>query len=215
VRRLATSALFALLALSPPTADAAPDPGMAFGFTPPWRPAGAAAPRAPGHAGELRRVGAVSQGGTGIRIGVFVEGGLPVSVRSFAQAVNRVLHDPRGWPQAGYAFRLVRSEPADMEIVLASPALTDRLCAPLLTLGRYSCAQAGRAILNFDRWRSGAPTYASIGRYRTYMINHEVGHLLGRGHAYCSDAGAPAPLMVQQTKGVAPCHPNPWPLSWE
>ena len=102
-----------------------------------------------------------------------------------------------------------------MEIVLASPALTDGLCAPLLTLGRYSCAQGNRAVLNFQRWRRGAPAYDSITRYRTYMINHEVGHLFGRAHAYCSTPGAPAPLMVQQTKGVAPCRPNPWPLAWE
>ena len=102
-----------------------------------------------------------------------------------------------------------------MSIILASPALTDSLCAPLLTLGRYSCAQSGRAVLNAERWRSGAPSYASLTRYRTYMINHEVGHLLGRGHAYCSAGGAPAPLMAQQTKGVAPCRPNPWPLPWE
>jgi hypothetical protein len=47
------------------------------------------------------------------------------------------------------------------------------------------------------------------------MVNHEVGHVLGRGHAFCPAAGAPAPVMVQQTKGVAPCRPNPWPLAWE
>jgi hypothetical protein len=150
-----------------------------------------------------------------VRVAVFVEGGLPVAVRSFARAVRHVLGDPRGWRQAGYAFRLVSKQPADMEIVLASPALTDGLCAPLLTLGRYSCAQGNRVVLKFQRWRRGAPAYASIIRYRTYMINHEVGHLLGRAHAYCSTPGAPAPLMVQQTKGVAPCRPNPWPLPWE
>jgi Protein of unknown function (DUF3152) len=148
-------------------------------------------------------------------VAVFVEGGLPVAVRSFARVVDRVLADPRGWRQAGYAFRIVPSEPADMSIVLASPALTNSLCAPLQTLGRYSCAQAGRAVLNFERWRYGAPAYSSIARYRTYMINHEVGHLLGRGHAYCTATGARAPLMVQQTKAVAPCRPNPWPLPWE
>jgi Protein of unknown function (DUF3152) len=154
-------------------------------------------------------------GSAGLRVGVFVEGGLPVRARSFARVVGSVLHDPRGWRQAGYAFRIVASEPADMSIVLASPTLTDSLCAPLLTLGHYSCAHAGRAVLNFERWVKGAPAYASIARYRTYMINHEVGHLLGRGHVYCTSPGALAPLMVQQTKGVAPCRPNPWPLPGE
>jgi Protein of unknown function (DUF3152) len=216
VRRFATSALLLLLVQVPLTAEASPDPGMAFGFAPAWHPAPEATPpRAPGQPGELRLVRAKSSGDAGVRVAVLVEGGLPVSGRSFARAVNRVLDDRRGWRQAGYAFRIVRTELADMQIVLASPALTDTLCAPLLTLGRYSCAQAGRAVLNFERWRTGTPAYASIARYRTYMINHEVGHLLGRGHAYCTISGAPAPLMVQQTKGVAPCRPNPWPLLGE
>jgi hypothetical protein len=154
-------------------------------------------------------------GSGGLRVVVLVEGGIPVTVRSFARTVARVLGDPRGWRRAGYSFRVVGSEPAGIEVVLASASMTDRLCAPLQTLGRYSCAQGNRAVLNFERWRHGAPAYDSIVRYRTYMINHEVGHLLGRAHAYCAAAGAPAPLMMQQTKGVAPCRPNPWPLPGE
>jgi hypothetical protein len=129
--------------------------------------------------------------------------------------VARSLGDRRGWRAHGYRFRLVGSAPADLEIVLASPALTDRLCAPLQTLGQYSCAQGSRAILNFRRWRHGASAYRSLERYRTYMINHEVGHLLGRQHAYCPGVGATAPVMVQQTKGIIPCRPNPWPLEGE
>ncbi len=126
-----------------------------------------------------------------------------------------MLRDPRGWHGAGYTFRLVADEPADVEVVLASAALTDRLCAPLATLGRYSCAQGNRAVLNFARWQGGAPAYRSLARDRIYMINHEVGHVLGRVHAYCSTPGARAPVMLQQTKGVAPCRPNPWPLPGE
>jgi hypothetical protein len=172
-------------------------------------------PRAPGRPGELQLVRLARPGGGGLRVAVLVEGGIPVAVRSFARTVGRVLGDRRGWRSAGYTFRVVGSEPADIEVVLASASMTDRLCAPLQTLGRYSCAQGSRAVLNFERWRRGAPAYDSIARYRMYMINHEVGHVLGRAHAYCAAAGALAPLMMQQTKGVAPCRPNPWPLPGE
>jgi hypothetical protein len=204
----------AALALSTGVAHAGPDRAGKFGFTASPRPSVEPTPRAPGRAGELRVVRIGESAAAGLRVAVLVEGTLPVSVHALARLVRRVLGDPRGWRRMGYAFRLV-DERADFEIVLASPALTDRLCAPLQTLGRYSCAQGSRAVLNFARWQQGAPVYRSLARYRIYMINHEVGHLLGRAHAYCSAARALSPVMVQQTKGVAPCRPNPWPLSGE
>ena len=213
VWRLVVATLLAAIAV-PGAADASPDAAGRFVFTASLRRSTEPAERAPGRAGELRVVRSHDAGGAGLRVAVLVEGTLPVSVRDVARVIRRVLGDPRGWRRAGYAFRLVE-EDADLEIVLASPGLADRLCAPLQTIGRYSCAQGGRAILNFARWQAGAPAYRALGRYRIYMINHEVGHLLGRAHAYCSTAGAPSPVMVQQTKGVAPCRPNPWPLPGE
>jgi hypothetical protein len=214
VWRLVVATLLAALALSPGTARAAPDQHGSFAFTGVYLRADDP-PRAPGRPGELRTVRVAEARGGGLGVAVLVEGGLPIAVRSFARLVHRVLGDPRGWRRAGYTFHLAGADPADIEVVLASASLTDHLCAPLLTLGRYSCARGGQAVLNFERWRHGAPAYRSLARYRTYMINHEVGHLLGRVHAYCPAAGALAPLMLQQTKGVAPCRPNPWPLPGE
>lgn len=171
-------------------------------------------PVAPGRPGQLVVVpgGSRSAPAGALRFVVEVEGGLSVDRAAFARRVTRTLRHPRSWATP---FRRVASGPVDFRVTLASPALTDRLCAPLLTNGIFSCAQGGRAILNAMRWRDGAAAYGSLGRYRTYMINHEVGHLLGLGHASCPAAGERAPVMMQQTKGVAPCRPNPWPLGWE
>ena len=96
--------------------------------------------------------------------------------------------------------------------MLASPDTTDRLCRPLNTAGRYSCANGGMAVINAMRWLRGAPAYGNdLAGYRRYVVNHEVGHVLGRGHQQCPARGALAPVMVQQTKGVGACRPNPWP----
>jgi hypothetical protein len=172
-------------------------------------------PVAPGSPGQLVVVPGRSHSAAAgaLRFVVEVEGGLSVDRIAFARRVTRILRHRRSWTTP---FQRVASGPVDFRVTLASPALTDRLCAPLLTNGIFSCAGGGRAVLNARRWLEGAAAYGSrLDRYRTYMVNHEVGHLLGLGHASCPAAGAPAPVMMQQTKGVAPCRPNPWPLAWE
>jgi hypothetical protein len=156
-------------------------------------------------------------GGPVMRYLVEVEAGIVISRLEFARKVHAILGHPKSWGGTGrVSFRRVSHGPVDFRVTLASPATTDRLCAPNLTNGIYSCANGGRAVLNLMRWRQGADAYGSdMTRYRRYLVNHEVGHLLGRGHVSCPAAGTPAPVMMQQTKGVAPCRANPWPLSWE
>jgi hypothetical protein len=151
-----------------------------------------------------------------LRYLVEVEAGILIARLEFARLVHSILGHPRSWGGTGrVSFRRVSRGPVDFRITLASPRTTDRLCAPYLTNGIYSCANGGRAVLNLVRWRQGASAYRDVERYRRYLVNHEVGHLLGRGHVSCPAAGSPAPVMMQQTKGVAPCWANPWPLSWE
>ncbi len=152
-----------------------------------------------------------------MRFMVEVEGGLQIERREFASLVTRALNGRRGWGGGEIAFRRVGRPPARFRVALTSPGTTDRLCAPLDTQGIYSCHQDGRAILNFLRWRRGARSYRGhLEGYRIYLVNHEVGHALGHSaHRPCPASGARAPVMMQQTKGVAPCRANPWPTAPE
>lgn len=146
-----------------------------------------------------------------LRVRVEVERGLPVDGEVFAAAVMRTLNDPRGWGADGtLSFARVDGR-ADLRVVLASPDEVDRLCAPLQTDGTVSCGRAGRAVLNYARWARATDEFPDRARYRQYVVNHEVGHLLGHPHEVCPGAGRPAPVMQQQTLRVAPCEPNPWP----
>ena len=101
---------------------------------------------------------------------------------------------------------------ADVRVVLASPSTVDAMCAPLRTGGEVSCGRNGHAALNVRRWVRATPEFPDRTLYRQYLVNHEVGHLLGHPHVPCPGAGQVAPLMQQQSLAVAPCTPNGWPF---
>ncbi len=160
-----------------------------------------------------REVAAAAPGAQVIRYVVEVERGLPFDAQEFATDVHRILNDPRGWGGTGkLGFERVDHGPVRLRVSLSSPVLTDVQCAPLRTFGRVSCWNGTRAVINALRWGTGAATYGDdILSYREYLISHEVGHGLGHRHVSCTEPGKPAPIMVQQTKSLEGCHPNPWP----
>ncbi|MFD6139464.1 DUF3152 domain-containing protein [Promicromonospora sp. NPDC060271] len=147
------------------------------------------------------------------RVQIAVEKGLPVDPEVFAESVLATLNDPRGWNAAdGSTFAWTDSDDYDARVVLASPGTTDRLCLPLDTIGELSCGIEETAVLNFKRWAKGSQAWESIGRYRQYLVNHEVGHVIGYHHDLCAGEGEHATVMVQQTTTTSGCIPEPWPV---
>ncbi len=143
---------------------------------------------------------------------VEVEEGVDVDPVAFAAEVLTTLNDDRSWGHGGARTFARTSGPSDVVVVLASPDTSARLCRPLRTFGKLSCRSGDRAVLTSYRWLRGTEEFPDLAVYRQYVVNHEVGHVLGHGHEQCGGAGRLAPVMQQQTKRVAPCRPNAWPF---
>lgn len=143
-------------------------------------------------------------------------GRITASLREFARQTAETLADPRGWRNAGVAFRRV-SGPADFSLVLAEASWLPRFSSGCSV--EWSCRVGRYVIINQMRWLGASPAWLGAGHsvrsYRDLVVNHETGHWLGHGHAGCAGPGRLAPVMMQQSKGVGGCRFNPWPLASE
>lgn len=157
------------------------------------------------------------------RVRVAVESNLAAELEELTGAVDATLGDPRSWVAGGaYRFQRVPYDAAfDFTIYLVTRETADAMCRVngvdirVDGVPYTSCRQVHKVIINVDRWRLSVPPYVDnrlpLSVYRTYVINHEVGHELGHGHVGCPAAGQPAPVMLTQTLGLQGCTPNPWP----
>ncbi|MDX8036267.1 DUF3152 domain-containing protein [Lentzea sp. BCCO 10_0856] len=126
---------------------------------------------------------------------------------AFGRTVDGFLSDPRSWigTKTVALQRVEADQKPDFIVTLTSTKTTHTLCGKEIPF-ETSCwnPESKRVIINVARWVRGAMVYGrDLAGYRNYVINHEVGHALGSGHAACPEAGAPAPVMMQQTFGVS------------
>ena len=149
-----------------------------------------------------------------INFSLKIDSTLGLKVDCIGNLITSILNDARGWVKVTEKeFQLVESIEKEFEFVFASPEKTDELCYPLETNGIYSCRNEDQIIINFFRWVNGAIDFGSdLETYRLYLINHEVGHILGWGHVGCPKEGALAPVMMQQSKSTMGCRPYGWPI---
>lgn len=152
------------------------------------------------------------------RFVVEIEDGIGVDGAGFAEAVEATLGDPRSWGNGGeMSFQRVGVAEAEasqyeFRVTLVSPGSMETYCPGVGTGGYTSCRYGERAVINLARWATAVPDYeGDVATYRQYVVNHEVGHALGRGHEPCPGAGEPAPVMQQQTLGLNGCVKNAWP----
>lgn len=141
-----------------------------------------------------------------------------VTESELAEFALGVLGSPDGWVRAGFTFESDSS--SNLKVLLVEPNEADSLCLPLRTRGQYSCQNGNRVVINAERWRKAVPFWDSDGLdlYRRYLINHEIGHLIGQFHptgGRCPNGSGPAAVMEQQTIDLHSCEGNGTPRDWE
>lgn len=140
--------------------------------------------------------------------------------QQFENVVFRTLNDARGWPRAGATFTYsADSGQCDFVVYLAQPSLMTSFsdnCSD-----KYSCRVGNDVIINEARWNGATERMLQAGmsldRYRSMVINHEVGHRLGHldNEHVCPGPQALAPLMQEQSIDLHGCAPNEWPTDSE
>lgn len=155
---------------------------------------------------------------------------------AFAALIDATFADPRGWTNdPRFRFEHVAaSDKPDLRIQLTSVGTARERCDGQLGLEvscRTTATGESTVVINEARWVRGAPAFeGDLGRYRQYLINHEVGHAIGfAAHEACPADGELAPVMMQQTLSLSnaelhslnpdevypdspeTCLPNPWP----
>lgn len=140
----------------------------------------------------------------------------------FANTVFSTLNDPRGWPRAGAVFQEADgTDPNACSMTLTLAAADQMTSFSTECSDEYSCRVGNDVIINIDRWNNATEGWRNAGgtveRYRTMVINHEVGHRLGHldNELTCPAVNQPAPLMQQQSMDLLGCVPNEWPLDEE
>jgi hypothetical protein len=151
-----------------------------------------------------------------IRYHVETRGRITTSLRTFVRQAQQTLGDPRGWRGAGIQFRRV-ARGGSMTLVLSEASRVPDFSSSCSSM--WSCRVGRYVIINQERWKHASPAWnaanGALRDYRHMVVNHETGHFLGLGHSGCPGAGRPAPVMMQQSKGLAGCRFNPWPTARE
>lgn len=145
-------------------------------------------------------------------------------ILNFPRKVYEVLVQGKTWN--GYKFIPVKSF---QEVPRGAKWFEMRLCPkPKIKIhcatikGNLSCAFLGghNIYINLDRWLYGSDIAGiPLGLYQIYVINHEVGHILGRVHPQkgftCNQRAQKSPVMQQQSLRLNGCSFNPYPLDNE
>lgn len=130
--------------------------------------------------------------------------------------INETLNDPRGWASYGLTF-MKDSRFVNFNLYKKSPmeiyerADRDEEFKKLSATFSFHDGRIPDVYINEENWENPPDCFTgSKTEYRQYVIQHEIGHVLGQDHEPEGEEGELCHIMYQQTKGTKKCIPNPW-----
>ena len=157
-----------------------------------------------------------------------VEDGLQMIDGTLGAFVMSALNDPQGWGQDGTTAYVQTEGAPDVRIVFASPFTAAALCptphepaalTPTATASpspspapmTFQCATQGTIVISVYDWIQGLEPFAEDRTgARIFLLNHGMGHVLGKSDDSCKKGVAN--VMVDQRTLKAACTANPWPF---
>lgn len=144
-----------------------------------------------------------------------VDPSVKYNLNAFRKRVDKILNHAKSW---GPKFVQVAENNLPLgsrivHIMLTRPKIILKIC----NLKGLSCADMNTNIIYISchRWFYGSSKSGlSLDRYRTYVILHEMGHILGMPHLPVTK-GEKVPVMNQSTLGLKGGLPNEYPLPYE
>lgn len=138
----------------------------------------------------------------------------PTHADTFREIARPLVTHKMGWGN----LEVVESPQDANSVVMLTPRHVMNSLFPDFAKDQLSVCnmRSGNIWIHEDRWFRHIPDKSQLPlpAYRTYVLQHEIGHAFGKQHDKCTPPG-PVPVMVQQTLGIGGCDPNPFPTQKE
>jgi hypothetical protein len=147
---------------------------------------------------------------------VFIEKELLNYKSEFIKTVYNILNDENGWKIPCEFIENAAENECDFDIHLITHKNIIGKCKTLYNMSCVNNLGGNKIYVNINRWVYGSVhSKLNIEQYRSYIINHEFGHLLNQNHCNPPNNAVLTPIMVQQTLGIGNGRPNFKPLPEE